>query len=521
MTGADLDRRPPSAITELQAVNDVLECATRLDLAAALDTAVDRFHRLTTASSTTILLLQPDGETLEVAAIRYERELHAADWEAKQRARRMRLGEGLVGFAAERRTPMLIVDVEADPRARPLAGSPRWPRAGIIVPLEVEGQLLGVIQAVKRGRGSFDEDHFRAAQTLARVSALTVLTVRARRDLSEQARELQLLHETSLKLSHALSLSEALDVLVVGAARLVSAEAGLVLRLEEGHLVPLAATPNVDRAKLAGRVSQGRMTSELLTAKQTVLVADLGADGRLRWARELGMQSAVGVPLRSEGVVLGALMLAHSSLGFFEEADARRLGVLAAQAAAALARARSFAEAQRVAVTDDLTGLHNARYFSARLREEVARAARYGHALSLVLFDSDSLKVVNDCFGHDEGNRLLAGLGAIVRRQVRTTDLLARFGGDEFVVLQPETELAAALLTGERIRAAAAVPFVTLDGRSVATTVSVGVAALPLSARDGDGLFRAADEALYTAKRLGKDRVVAARPLSEAAAAGS
>ena len=168
MTGADLDRRPPSAITELQAVNDVLECATRLDLAAALDTAVDRFHRLTTASSTTILLLQPDGETLEVAAIRYERELHAADWEAKQRARRMRLGEGLVGLAAQRRAPMLIADVEADPRARPLAGSPRWPRAGIIVPLEAEGQLLGVIQAVKRGSGSFNEDHFRVAQTLAR-----------------------------------------------------------------------------------------------------------------------------------------------------------------------------------------------------------------------------------------------------------------------------------------------------------------------------------------------------------------
>lgn len=497
-------------LMELEAVNDVLLRATRLDLAGVFETAVERFHTLTTARSTTLRLFSPETGTLPLAAIRYDASL-GPQFEAEQRARTLRVGRGLIGIAAARRTPLLIDDMAAHPLATNRPDAAGQIRSAIIVPLEAEGELLGVIRSVKPGRGSFTPHQFAVAQALARATALTVLTVRSRSELAQRASELELLYETSVKLSHAAAVSDALAAVVEGAVRLVSADAGVALGRAEGRFVPLATTPNVDRAKLAERSPRGRVTAQLLTTRDSVIVADIEAAGLMSWARELGMRSAAGVPLRSEGVVVGALLVAHREPGYFDEAHAHRLSVLAQQAASAVARAETFAEAQRMAVTDELTGLFNARYFSARLNEEIARAMRTERPVSLVLLDSDSLKAVNDTLGHLEGDRALIALAADLRRLARASDVAVRFGGDEFVLLQPETDVAGAVDTAERVRSAiSSSPFVTLDGRAAHVSVSAGVASFPACAGAADSLFRAADDALYRAKREARDRVVAA-----------
>src|ERR671935_263646 len=202
--------------------------------------------------------------------------------------------------------------------------------------------------------------------------------------------------------------------------------------------------------------------------EQTARIRQLGAlyETSLRLSRSTTfrevlpmVRSMAGVPVRSEGVFYGTLVVAHSRVGFFRHEHVRHLEVLAAQAATTLARAQAFEEAHRLAITDELTGFYNSRYFTGRVQQEVQRAARYGHPLSLVMIDSDSLKNVNDRFGHDEGNRYLVELAQIIREKVRGTDIVARFGGDEFLVLMPETELAAAVSTADRIRVAAARAF--------------------------------------------------------------
>jgi two-component system cell cycle response regulator len=129
---------------------------------------------------------------------------------------------------------------------------------------------------------------------------------------------------------------------------------------------------------------------------------------------------------------------------------------------------------------------------------------RYGHELALVLIDSDALKVVNDRLGHEAGNEHLRGLARTIRAHVRATDIVARYGGDEFVVLQPEAGLEAARATAERIRKAASV-----QQEGIATSVSIGVAAFP-NVREADALFREADRALSVAKQQGKNTVVVA-----------
>ena len=156
----------------------------------------------------------------------------------------------------------------------------------------------------------------------------------------------------------------------------------------------------------------------------------------------------------------------------------------------------------------NLAGTYNGRHFRARLHEEIARAKRGDRPLALLVIDSDSLKDVNDRFGHDAGNRHLVAIAQAVQTHVRTSDVVARFGGDEFLVLQPDATPEAAAAVAERIRVAVAAALVTAaDGSRVTGTVSIGVAGYPRSASDEDSLFKSADSALYDAQRPGKDRV--------------
>lgn len=158
--------------------------------------------------------------------------------------------------------------------------------------------------------------------------------------------------------------------------------------------------------------------------------------------------------------------------------------------------------------TDPLTGLSNARMFQARLREEFARARRYRHPLSLLFIDVDGLKAVNDRGGHVAGDAALVRVATALRRTARSSDLAARWGGDEFALLAPDTTSGAALTLGERIRV-----LVTEASRDSpdAMTVSVGLATTSGEEdTTAEQLRTRADDALYAAKRQGRDRVVGA-----------
>jgi diguanylate cyclase (GGDEF)-like protein len=163
--------------------------------------------------------------------------------------------------------------------------------------------------------------------------------------------------------------------------------------------------------------------------------------------------------------------------------------------------------------TDPLTGLRNARTFEERLAEEIARARRYGHPLSLLFIDVDGLKAINDRGGHGAGDRALVRVAAALRRTARSTDLAARWGGDEFALLAPDTTSGAALTLGERVRT-----LVSEDARAAGETmtVSVGLATMSGQAEATAGQLRAdADAALYAAKRQGRDRVGGTAPLDD------
>lgn len=185
------------------------------------------------------------------------------------------------------------------------------------------------------------------------------------------------------------------------------------------------------------------------------------------------------------------------------------LGAVASELVVAVENSRLYKLTKQLAVTDELTGLANYRFLQQRLDEEIERARRYNKSLSLLMLDADSFKHFNDEQGHLAGDVALAELGGVVSSVVREVDLVARYGGEEFSVLLPETDAAGAFIAAEKIREAVEQHlFATAEGlRDSHLSVSIGLATFPTHAWDKESLLREADDALYNAKHLGKNRV--------------
>jgi len=164
-------------------------------------------------------------------------------------------------------------------------------------------------------------------------------------------------------------------------------------------------------------------------------------------------------------------------------------------------------EIYRMTIIDTLTGANNRRFLIDFIEREIARSVRHGRPLSLLLFDIDHFKRINDTHGHLTGDEVLKGVSRRLSTRVRTEELLARYGGEEFVVVVPETDHQAALILGEEYRALVADEPFPCDGHVVEVTISIGVATLEGEEIDPEAFFKRADDKLYEAKRAGRNRV--------------
>ena len=221
------------------------------------------------------------------------------------------------------------------------------------------------------------------------------------------------------------------------------------------------------------------------------------------------LSSALGTVASSHERV-GALTVARPDRAFDSNERAVFLYLLG-QAASSVENVSLHELVSQQAVTDDLTGLANKRAFREVMNKETARAARYGHPLSLVIADIDDFKHVNDTLGHLQGDAVLRAVGAILADESRGIDVAARYGGEEFVIALPETTIAGALEVAERVRTRIETEVTVADGTgAVEVTASLGVATGTGRSLDTDELIASADAALYEAKVAGKNRVVVA-----------
>ncbi len=223
-------------------------------------------------------------------------------------------------------------------------------------------------------------------------------------------------------------------------------------------------------------------------------------------------RAVLAVPLISRGRVIGVVKLVNRQPGdSFSPADQSLVTLLMEPAAIALENAILFKKMEQLSVTDDLTGLYNVRYLNGFLYREIKRSRRYRLPVSLVFLDLDGFKTVNDRFGHLAGSQALTEVGRLLRQTVREIDMVARYGGDEFVIILPQTDPAGAMVIAERIREAIQeATLLTGMGLDVRLTASLGVASYPDQGRTRDELIHKADAAMYKVKESGKNGVLTA-----------
>jgi diguanylate cyclase (GGDEF)-like protein len=216
--------------------------------------------------------------------------------------------------------------------------------------------------------------------------------------------------------------------------------------------------------------------------------------------------SLLVLPLVVHDEPLGTLVLASEREGAFDETARGLLEVLASHLAVSLANARMVRRLEEQATTDPMTGLLNKRSMLDTAQQKLTAARRFGRQLSVLVIDIDHFKKVNDTYGHDVGDVVIKELGQICNRNKRSTDAVARFGGEEFVVICEETDSEGAMLLAERIRGELGRTSFHANGETLQCTCSVGISTFPHAGEGWDTLFKAADDALYVSKRGGRNR---------------
>jgi diguanylate cyclase (GGDEF)-like protein len=219
------------------------------------------------------------------------------------------------------------------------------------------------------------------------------------------------------------------------------------------------------------------------------------------------IRSVLCYPLQRKGEKIGVIELINKSGGTFTSEDQSLVEMMLNPLAIAVRTVDMFENAERLTITDDLTKLYNYRYLMKYLQADVKRCLRYKKKVSLLFIDVDGFKRINDTFGHLVGSQALAEMGQVFKRIVRETDVVGRYGGDEFVIVLPETPLNGAMVIAERIRKKVEECEFVAQNLSIRLTVSLGVANCPKHTLTAEGLIKKADAAMYRAKELSKNSI--------------
>lgn len=259
--------------------------------------------------------------------------------------------------------------------------------------------------------------------------------------------------------------------------------------------------------KRQNKASEGICEAEVLLRPQVIdsnsflFIKDPATDISLEGckSRKSVPCSVLACPIQHENKAAGVCFF-YSNMDLSSQVGL--VSLLLSRMSVACSRAKHFEDAQHCAVTDLLTGLYNKAYFLEAIKTEISRGHRNQKPLSLVMFDFDNFKELNDTKGHVEGDRILKEIGKLLREHIRAMDIPCRYGGEEFAVILPEALQDSAFSIAERLRKHAEVQFAGL------TTISLGVVTCMNSSVSADSMIKQADAALYKAKRLGKNRTV-------------
>jgi len=414
--------------------------------------------------------------------------------------------------------PALMRDMDKTSRHfKAVAGA----RGMVSVPVHDAGTVVGVLTV--EDIQSLDVHDLELLELFAQQADAALTNARRYEEERRRATQEEALRDVALTLTSTLDpaivLREVLDQL----ARVLPFDGAAVLTRAGDGFLRIATTRGLfasDETLNGGMDSDGQGIAAVIASTEVAHLlpayyvhetperTDGVAAGFPAW-----IGSLVAAPLLVDATLRGVIFVAATQRGQYGNADADLVADFARHAAVALHNAELHEALARTARTDSLTGLLNHGALLESLAQEVERAERYEHSLSILFFDLDHFKAINDTYGHQFGDEVLRVLARTARETVRHIDTVGRYGGEEFVAILPETDYWKAVTVAERLRErVAAYPFAEMPGGHVVrVTISVGVTAFPGDGRTVKDLIRSADGALYGAKRNGRNRVCGSR----------
>ena len=322
--------------------------------------------------------------------------------------------------------------------------------------------------------------------------------------LKQQADELDALKKLSLNLTSSLDLQTVLDAVVTEAMRLVKNARTAHIFLYENSKLQFGAALNADgfRNTPVAFPRQNGLTYTVARSGEQIVVEDMQKHPLYVNMAPDWQGSIIGIPLKFNDTIVGVMNLSKTTRGGFSASELRLLGLLADQAAVAISNASLHQTVSRQAYSDMVTGLPNRRALDERLEEEVLKARRTGNTFAVIMLDVDGFKAVNDTYGHAVGDQVLRGLFNYLAAGLRSTDFLARYGGDELTLILTQSDPPSAVIVVQKIlENVAQYSFKTPNSHELHLGLSCGIAMFPVHANNAANLLRAADEALYRAKK--------------------
>lgn len=335
--------------------------------------------------------------------------------------------------------------------------------------------------------------------------------------LHQQSTELETLRRLSLNLSSSLDLNAILRAVVSEAMHFLpnARTAHIFLYDEEKDRLEFGAAQDetglLDHSFAEPR--QDGLTYYVAREGKKVIVQDMQKHPLYKNSPASWTGSILGIPLKHEDTVVGVMSISRVNTGWFSNSSLRLLDLLAEQAASAISNARVHEKVRKQAKSDTLTGLPNRRALDEHLEEEIQSAHRTGHSFTTAMMDLDGFKEINDRYGHIIGDQVLRVFSNYLVQGLRTSDFIARYGGDEFTLVLSKSDLQASFLVTEKLlKKIKKFAFKLPNGNTITLGMSGGIALYPVHGHTASQLLRAADEALYRAKKHQRGTFVVAKP---------
>ena len=416
----------------------------------------------------------------------------------------------------ETKKSMIVEDTTQDPLWIPIKNS-EWIKSFAGAPIMIGGKVIGFLNLDSSKLNFFSQKSAEWLQAFADHAGVAIENARLFEQVSRNAEEMSIFYQVSLALSSSLNLYQMIKGIYEQCNRI--ADIGIfylaLYEKQTGIIKFHTISSKVDRIRTRSRNINEKIgiTGYVIQTQKKVYVQDVLDPVNEKIVKLFthlykdNGRSYLGVPMKLRGQVIGVLSIQSLKMDAYDSDQIRLIETIATQASAALENARLFERTEKLAITDGLTGLFNHRNFLEMAEKEITRAVRYQKPLSLLMIDIDHFKQINDQFGHLVGDQMLQLIARNCAKILRNVDIISRYGGEEFSVLLPETDLKDGLAAAERLREAIASSQVVSREGVVNVTGSVGVVTLGMCPPEIKQLIDCADKALYEAKKAGRNLV--------------